>query len=65
LDLVAALSGLFGVFSLAWIVVCLFAALLLGIVTASLFVSIFYSASRLANAAERACSKNNAPASLT
>jgi nicotinamide riboside transporter PnuC len=56
LDLIAAFSGLFGAFSLVWIVVGLFTALLLGTVAASLFVSIFYSASRLANAAERACS---------
>jgi hypothetical protein len=60
LDLVAALSGLFGAFSLAWIVLCLFLALVLGTVTALLFVSIFYSASRLANVAERACSKSPA-----
>jgi hypothetical protein len=40
-----------------WIVLGLFAALLLGTVTASLFVSIFYSASRLASAAERVYSK--------
>jgi hypothetical protein len=60
LDLIAAFSGLFGAFSLVWIVVALFAALILGTVTVSLFVSIFYSASRLANAAERACSKSPA-----
>jgi hypothetical protein len=60
LDLIAAFSGLFGAFSLVWIVLALFAALVLGTVTVSLFVSIFYSASRLASAAERACSKSEA-----
>jgi hypothetical protein len=53
LDLVAALSGLFAIFSITWIVVVLIGALLLGTLVALLFVSIFYSASRLANAAER------------
>jgi hypothetical protein len=53
LDLVAALSGLFAIFSIAWIVGVLFAALFLGTLVALLFVSIFYSASRLANVAER------------
>ena len=46
LDFIAAFSGLFAAFSVAWILLGLFVALVLGILAASLFVTIFYSASR-------------------
>jgi hypothetical protein len=64
LDLIAAFSGLFAAFSVVWILLGLFVALLLGIVAASLFVAIFYIASRFASAAERAYSAAAKPISL-
>ena len=56
MDVIAAFSGFIISSSLLWIAFLLFGALLLGGVIASLFVSIFYAASRLATSAERACS---------
>jgi hypothetical protein len=43
---------------MVWIALGLFAALVIGILFASLFLTIFYSASRLATAAERADSES-------
>jgi hypothetical protein len=48
LDLIIGFSGLFAAFSLLWILVALFGALILGAVVASVFGSIFYGLSRLA-----------------
>jgi flagellar basal body-associated protein FliL len=56
MDLVAALSGFFAAASIVWILLGLFIALVLGTLMAAFFVSIFYGASRLAHAAEKAYS---------
>ena len=63
LDLIAAFSGLFAAFTIMWILTGLLVALVLGTLIASLFVWIFYSASRLASVAERACSAGARPIS--
>jgi len=63
LDLIAAFSGLFAAFSVVWILLGLFAALVLGVLAASLFVAIFYSASRFASTAERVYSAAAKPIS--
>jgi hypothetical protein len=52
LDLAIGLSSLFAAFTLTWILLFLFGALVLGAVVAGLFGSIFYGMSRLAKAAE-------------
>jgi hypothetical protein len=56
MDLVAALTGFFAAASIVWILLGLFIALVLGTLMASFFVSLFYGLSRLARAAEAACS---------
>jgi hypothetical protein len=54
LDLIAALSGFFISSALLWIAFLLLAALIVGGVIGGFFVSIFYTANRLAISAERA-----------
>jgi hypothetical protein len=56
-DFIAAVSGIFVAMSAAWILAALFFALGLGSLAGALFLTIFYSASRLAAAAERASDK--------
>jgi hypothetical protein len=53
LDLIVGFSGLFAAFSIVWILVALFAALILGALVASVFGSLFYGMSRLARIVER------------
>jgi hypothetical protein len=48
LDLIIGFSGLFAAFSILWILVALFGALILGALAASVFGGIFYGMSRLA-----------------
>jgi hypothetical protein len=48
LDLIVGFSGLFAAFSIAWILVALFGAMILGTLVASVFGSIFYGMSCLA-----------------
>ncbi len=48
LDLIVGFSALFAAFSIVWILVALFGALILGAAVASVFGSIFYGMSRLA-----------------